>query len=256
MKYTVRRNCFETNSSSMHSIVVSKNDERVTHNELCTYKDKYTEARIWSESDLTFGRYPFGFLSEFEEKLAYVIASFCGYKNRKYCEAFIEKLEGIIREEIPEFKKIVLPTESGRVFLDSDGNELDREEVHWDRYETNDEGKEESVYIYTDSYGNKHEATEAEYWKEYTYYGNVDHQSSGLLQGFLKKENVTIKDFLFNKRYIVIIDGDEYGVFDKFKNSGLYSEENVDFEFPRPVGEYGKVPYDSVEYFEGLKDIK
>lgn len=257
MKRTIRRGCFETNSSSMHSIVVTKDDHIFNKEELSYHFKEYNDYEIWQDDDLNFGRYPFEILSDLEDKIRYAIASYCSYKSRKYCEAFISKLTDIIREELPDFKKIIVPHNSGPVFLDIHGQELEKDEVHWDRYETDEEsGKEESVYVYTDEQGNKHDATRADYWKDYDYFGYVDHQSSGLLQGFLEKENITLKEFLFNKKYIVIIDGDEYCMFDKAKESGLINMSNIQKEFPDPNGEYGSIPYDSIETFNKLSNLE
>lgn len=239
----------------MHSIVVTKEDHIFTKEEIGYPISEDRALTIWQEDDLNFERYPFEILSDFEDKVRYAIASYCNYKSRKYCEAFVEKLTNIIREEIPDFKGIEVPHNSGPVYLDKFGQELEKDEVHWDRYEKSESGEEESIYIYTDERGDKHEATRADYWKDYDYFGYVDHQSSGLLEGFLKKNNITLKEFLFNKKYIVIVDGDEYCMFDKAKESGLINLDNIQQEFP-DVNGYGKVPYDSVEYFEKLEDVE
>lgn len=52
-------------------------------------------------------------------------------------------------------------------------------------------------------------------------YGNIDHQSYGLLDRFLKKHKVTLKEFITNPKYVVVIDGDEYYTFQKYKALGL-----------------------------------
>ena len=77
-----------------------------------------------------------------------------------------------------------------------------------------------------------------------------------MLQGFLEKENITLKEFLFNKKYIIIIDGDEYCMFDKAKESGLINMSNIQKEFPDPNGEYGSMPYESVETFSRLRNLE
>lgn len=63
---------------------------------------------------------------------------------------------------------------------------------------------------------------------EYYKYGYVDHQSEGLLQGFLRKYKITLEDFIFNDRYIVIIDGDEYCVWDTLIDSGLINKDKLE----------------------------
>lgn len=65
--------------------------------------------------------------------------------------------------------------------------------------------------------------------KEEDYLGHVDHQSSGLLTHTLNKHNISIEDFIFNDKYIVIIDGDEYCVFDRLAGSPIFSKENIEY---------------------------
>ena len=60
-----------------------------------------------------------------------------------------------------------------------------------------------------------------------TFYGDVDHQSAGLLQNFLKKHGITLKEFLMNPKYVVVIDGDEYWKLQKYKRHGLLNELEV-----------------------------
>ena len=67
--------------------------------------------------------------------------------------------------------------------------------------------------------------------KENKYYGDIDHQSAGILQSFLFKEDISIEEFLTNSNYIVIIDGDEYCVFDKLKESGLIKSDTIKKEY-------------------------
>lgn len=250
MKRVVRRGCFETNSSSQHSIVVLKEDGKYDPETDFSYGLEHeNHIDVWSEEDLTFGRYPFEILSTLEEKVCYAIASYCGYMNRKFCESFVEKLVGIIREDLPDFKEIILPKENKRVYLDIDGKELTEDDVH---YRNTDNGH---IYVYVDDKGAEWEAEETDYTVQEDYYGYVDHQSSGLLEGFLKKNNITLKEFLFNKKYIVIIDGDEYNTFGKACKAGIIDLNNMEQIFP-VHDEYGVIPFDSVEAFEKLDELK
>jgi len=63
---------------------------------------------------------------------------------------------------------------------------------------------------------------------DYYKYGYVDHQSAGLLKHFLFKNDIDLEDFIFNDRYIVIIDGDEYGVYDTMVESGLINIDLIE----------------------------
>ena len=55
-------------------------------------------------------------------------------------------------------------------------------------------------------------------------------QDYGGLEVFLEKNNVSIEDFLVKKRYIVIVDGDEYNAWDKLKSSGIVNTSVIEKE--------------------------
>ena len=88
MKQLIRNNTFETNSSSMHSIVIANNTEYFTDEEIInSFYDEYnattkiidfTKTNIdYCENDLSvFGRAPFRILTSFCDKLKYAIASY------------------------------------------------------------------------------------------------------------------------------------------------------------------------------------
>lgn len=115
----IRQNCFETNSSSSHSLVISKKD-----NGRYTPEEAYEEIS-WSMKDgwwelprgtLNFGRAPFRVLSSFEEKLRYVFAH-TPYRRRpskRHPEydnysAQYWRISRRIQKIIPEFKGIRVP---------------------------------------------------------------------------------------------------------------------------------------------------
>lgn len=184
MKRQIRRNVFETNSSSMHSLVIKK--------ESCYYNDKELRTGIWSldrgvidtysEDDLTFGRTPFRCLSTFFEKVKYSIASLCGYRNN--ANEIFKTIENIVKEVIPECKEIILPL----------------------------------VYHYDLDYEGEDELS----------YGHVDED---ILTPFLEKYEIPLKEFLTNKKYVVIVDGDEYCIWEEMKESGLVNEEEIEEEY-------------------------
>ena len=57
----------------------------------------------------------------------------------------------------------------------------------------------------------------------------IDHQSIGMLQHFIEKNNLTIEEALFNNKYIIIIDGDEYDTWGKMINCGLINTNNLEY---------------------------
>lgn len=172
MKLTIRKGMFETNSSSMHSIIITKNNDSYDEKELMCYCKGVLR---FFEDDLEFSRSPFQFLNTWRGKVAYAIASYCqGYeKDSEEAKKFISELEAIIKKHVKDFDHIEFP---------------DQEDTWYP-------------------------------------FGYVDHQSENLLQKFLSEENVTLEGFIFTPKYIVIIDGDEYCIFDTMKKDLKFEVE-------------------------------
>lgn len=228
MKIKIRRGCFESNSSSQHSICITKNDKFLTSEGLDEYPESLyiNKQRIlnlsYDKENLEFDRHPFKFLCTFREKLMFAIASLCsGYENDNSEKAFNEILEAVRRIN-PNIKDIKLPTRKVCVWEDEKGELISESIIHYD-YETG-----RHYYVKDGHEWNVHES---DYSKEEPYYGYVDHQSMGLLKAFLEKENVNLVDFLGNSKYVVIIDGDEFCDWDLFKYSGLINIANIEKEF-------------------------
>lgn len=167
----IRNGVFETNSSSSHSIVVTKKDAPLGTVEGGWRMKDDGGYRIYNEDELEFGRTPFDILCDWHHRLRYAIASLG--------ESHIEEIEDACRKHVPGFTCIELPQ---------------------DRY--GDGG---------------------------VVCGYVDHQSFGLLRHLMESHNVSVEDFIFNDKYIVIIDGDEYCVFDRLCNTPLWKESAVDY---------------------------
>ena len=70
--------------------------------------------------------------------------------------------------------------------------------------------------------------------------GSIDHQSVGLLSGFLGKNGLTLKDFLVRKDIVVVIDGDEYCIFGQMVNAGLINMDNIEDVYGRTGGWWRK----------------
>lgn len=182
MKRQIRRNVFETNSSSMHSLVVKKTSEYYNDTEI--RRGIWLKDGVWDlcyHDDLDFGRSPFQCLGTFESKVRYAIASLCAYKGD--ANEIFDNISKIVYELIPECTNIKLPKER---------------------------------------YGNTNQ----------TYYGYRDED---ILTGFLKDEGIDLKEFLTNKKYVVIVDGDEYCIWNNIKKSGLANKEEIDSEYPSRI---------------------
>ena len=105
----IRNGVFETNSSSMHSIVIKKNGGYYTNEEinedLWLLDDGIWD--IWRQEEIEFGRYPFKCLATFESKVRYAIASLCRY--RYDCADQFKKIEDIVIEVVWGCTGIKLP---------------------------------------------------------------------------------------------------------------------------------------------------
>lgn len=174
----IRRNVFETNSSSSHSLVITTDNEHYTREEI--NKNFYMTdgiVRLW-ESSLEFYRSPFDMLVTFKDKLRYAIASSNGNlvdECREICKKYVDG------------------------FIDF---EFDTKDYVWD--------SEVKDYVETDE-------------PVPNYGGTDDYQ----IEGWLKSYNVSLEEFLTNKRYIVVVDGDEYQIFDHIKKSGLFDTSKI-----------------------------
>lgn len=241
MKKIIRRNVFETNSSSSHSIVVTKNDTYVTAEELSldnwdhnseslhVYKDGVW--RLW-DTDCGFGRSPFRLLTTFEEKFIYALCDALGYED-PVSDCFKDEWDlmvSIAKDACPEIKSID-PDESWvDVFITKSGKQIS--DVHnW--IEVINKDTDDEKYIWHHYYGDDSKDEEVEYLGEVKVpnIGCIDHQSIGLLSNFLNDRNITLKEFLTNKKYIIVIDGDEYDYWKKYKKTGLIDMDFIVSEY-------------------------
>ena len=174
----IRRNVFETNSSSSHSLVITTDNEHYTREEI--NKNFYMTdgiVRLW-ESSLEFYRSPFNMLVTFKDKLRYAIASSSGNlvdECREICKKYVDGFT--------DFK-------------------FDTKDYVWDS-KVND-------YVEAD--------------EPIPNYGGTDDYQ---IEGWLKYYNVSLEEFLTNKKYIVVVDGDEYCVWSNIKDSGLVDVKKI-----------------------------
>lgn len=62
----------------------------------------------------------------------------------------------------------------------------------------------------------------------YFRYGEVDHQSRGLLPAFISKKGITLREFLLNREYVVFIDNDNSCVKDDKLEAGDIRAEDYE----------------------------
>lgn len=183
----IRSGVFETNSSSMHSLVIKRNGNYYQPEELTRHLWIHNGVwKLYREDGLSFGRAPFDCLSTFEAKVRYAIASLCGY--RQNAAEIFKEIEELVCDIVPECTHIELPEQWYYEFDDDDNND--------------DE--------------------------DHIFYGHVDED---ILTPFLKNNNVSLREFLTNSKYIVIVDGDEYCIWSNMKKSGLVNLREIEKEY-------------------------
>ena len=231
MKKVIRKGVFESASSSMHSICITKNDTHITPEELAYHRDSNQDndetiylwkGKSWGLHNLDgFGRGPFKFLYTFEDKFRYCLCEYCGYYQFPR-EDFTEKynmLFDIAKEVLPTLEELDINTNDIDIYLDKDGNELKYSQVEYSHY---DKETNTSYYVYKDENGEEHVAiVDEEHYNEMPAIGPNDHQSMNLVQIFLKAKGIDLKEFLTNKKYVVVINNDEEQLFQRYIRSGL-----------------------------------
>lgn len=238
MKYSIRRGCFETNSSSQHSIIVTKNDVHIDKDKIVWDRNKdynshdsiYIDAKgrldLWGIAD-GYGRSPFQILTTFEEKLKYAMCEFLGYLyiDEPEWDKYYNEFKRIIKSIAPEFKDFYIHKKYEDMYLDGDGNYIPRKNLHYDYW---NEKEDRAEYYYFGKDGNKHSAKlDEDNVMEMPNIGRIDHQSVGVLKSFLRKENISLEEFLTNKKYTICIDGDEYNDFEKYLQSGFINKDFI-----------------------------
>ena len=138
MKMQIRTGMFETNSSSMHSLLIMKKRQIMTQQEI---RDEYYLDEDWRkergntlqlDSDEEFGR-GFDALTSFRDKLSYALASVCGncYSLESYIrggDTFYEVFEPLLKRLIGVDK--VEPSMNSRnfhVYSDSVTDDLEQD---------------------------------------------------------------------------------------------------------------------------------
>ena len=101
-----------------------------------------------------------------------------------------KKIKKIILHCCPDIKEINLPLEYIDYF-DKNGDYIDTDYDPTHFHEDMIKVREGYSYIC------------------YYDYGEIDHQSRGLLKNFLKKENISLGEFLIDRGYILILDRDD-----------------------------------------------
>lgn len=222
MKRQIRRGVFESNSSSQHSLVVMKNDDHYTAQEIL--KGLYIQKDgVWDVCGLDFGREPFRALGTFKMKWLYACASLV----EEYNDDAYKELEALAFKYVPGLKRIELPMTTTCI-INKDLEENKDYEYGKTEEELNEylEQKEkdwgiETIEYWEDKHGN--------FCFSIPYTGQTDEP---FLQSFLEHENLSLEEYLTNKKYVIIQDGDEYCYWQDMKNAGLVNSDTIDHEYP------------------------
>ena len=259
MKYQIRKGCFETNSSSSHSLIITKKNSniRMTQDEIrdefYLNEDWYKERHKNDEKEVVeidpweneFGRSPFNVLVTFEDKLAYAIAEYCGnnYSIKSYLESekvFDEMFRPLLIRLIgcDDIEWDRWDDRPFEIYVGGGDNLDEVEQVPYDKliYVDKDERKDLSEddlirgrYKKVDIDGRPIE----EAWFDVPKFGEIDHASSGLLKRFLKDNNLSLEDYLVRKDVVVVITGDEYSTLSDMFECGLINKDSIVLQFPK-----------------------
>ena len=229
MKRQIRRGVFETNSSSMHSLVIMKHGRHYTDSEM-NDNNYIREDGLWNIGEyegLYYGRRPFDILVTFNDKLKYVIASMVNHED----DDIMKELKRICRQYVhgywywdgeehdSPFKDFEFPTRRIPAYQDEDGN-------YYNEYDDDIKykGYEDHHAVYTTSNGKALKEDKAVYYEAPDY----GYAESCLVPTLLQRYNITLEEFLLNNRYIVIIDGDEYNDFERFCKSKIINIDEIE----------------------------
>lgn len=241
MKYQIRKSVWESNSSSMHSLVVTKKNSNVCMTQQEIRDEYYLDAEWYKGKNIihldkygnSFGRSPFSVLTTFRDKLTYAIAEYCGDNCSidSYLKAE-ETFDKIFRPLIIRLTSVddvnvdyTFETREFYIYSDKNTEYLDEaEEVPYDkRVHREDWKRGEPWYEDNDVDGRPIEVA----YFDVPDFGSIDHQSNGCLESFLKETGMSLEDYLIRKDVMVVIDGDEYCVFEAMIGCGLINKENI-----------------------------
>lgn len=253
MKYQIRKGCFETNSSSSHSLIITKKNAnvRMTREEI---RAEYYLDASWMKERVKkvgkeilhidvyggndFDRSPFTVLSSFSEKLLYAIAEYCGSNHtiqsyieaeKRFNEMFVPLLIRLTGCDEVEYCETI--TTSFAIYSDVGGEYMDEvEEVDYPDLVVagykDDIPKDDKIFgVYKNVAENGRPIEEAYF--DVPNYGSIDHQSKGLLIGFLKSNNLSLEDYLTRKDIVVVTDGDEYCELGKLIDCGMIDKDSI-----------------------------
>lgn len=209
---SIRKGCFETNSSSMHSLAIWKKckpyDDYYLSLGTKWDKDKENgtfELLDWTchdEEDYSFYRYPYRQLTTPIEKLRYIVGWYLGYE---YPDGDYEK------EPVYKFKDEEVEKELIRLIEKYTGYK----KVQWYKIEekmTIPRGKKYRKWV------------EEKVYPETTF----DNDTGEDVMNFVRRKGITLEDLIFKPNYTIQVDGDEYCEFRDMFDFGMINLDNLE----------------------------
>lgn len=209
---SIRKSCFETNSSSMHSLAIWKKckpyDDYYLSLGTKWDKDKENgtfELLDWTchdEEDYSFYRYPYRQLTTPIEKLRYIVGWYLGYE---YPDGDYEK------EPVYKFKDEEVEKELIRLIEKYTGYK----KVQWYKIEekmTIPRGKKYRKWV------------EEKVYPETTF----DNDTGEDVMNFVRRKGITLEDLIFKPNYTIQVDGDEYCEFRDMFDFGMINLDNLE----------------------------
>ena len=209
---SIRKGCFETNSSSMHSLAIWKKCKPYDdyYLSLGTKYDKDKENGTfelldWTchdEEDYSFYRYPYRQLTTPIEKLRYIVGWYLGYE---YPDGDYEK------EPVYKFKDEEVEKELIRLIEKYTGYK----KVQWYKIEekmTIPRGKKYRKWV------------EEKVYPETTF----DNDTGEDVMNFVRRKGITLEDLIFKPNYTIQVDGDEYCEFRDMFDFGMINLDNLE----------------------------
>ena len=209
---SIRSNCFETNSSSMHSLAIWKKVKPYSEYELSLgmyYKKDKTLFELFDScsrepEDYEFERYPYRQLTTPIEKLRYLVGLYIDYKYP--IKEGTEDETDYEAEPTYFFTDKEVEEELIRLIKKYTGCEA----IRWsfEREERNWEGE----------------------WVIKTYYPSTSicNDSGENVAHFIKRKNISLEDLIFKPNYTIQVDGDEYNEFKDMFDFGMINLDNLE----------------------------
>lgn len=209
---SIRKGCFETNSSSMHSLAIWKKckpyDDYYLSLGTKWDRDKENgtfELLDWTchdEEDYSFYRYPYRQLTTPIEKLRYIVGWYLGYE---YPDGDYEK------EPVYKFKDEEVEKELIRLIEKYTGYK----KVQWYKIEeklTVPRGKKYRKWV------------EEKIYPETTF----DNDTGEDVMNFVRRKGITLEDLIFKPNFTIQVDGDEYCEFRDMFDFGMINLDNLE----------------------------